>query len=1054
MNIKQFLIQHKCTSNETHTSLKGGKYNIPDSDLSTFYTLYYQALSSKLPLYLTEKHLPDRSVLIIDYDFRYSLDNIQRRFDNSFYPYILSIYFTIFEKLGIDKKLWKSFFFTRETPYQFKDKYYKDGIHIIFPELCLDYNTLNNIRTYALPKLAELIKSWNLMNGIEDVYDKAVIQKNNWMLYGSTKPELLPYSISAIFNENAEMIPCMIPDKDLISYLSIRKNIDIYPVQLPSINNSNNVNINIKKEVKEVENKGFVQENINDEQTKAIQELLPLIRIQFPNYQVIPTKMKLSLLDTHNFYFVSTKDKYCTFVDREHNRSSPTQYIQITSRGYCIKCYNDECHGKSYPKEPIPLPEHIRNVLFPYLEKDKTVHPNLQSINYSSHNQLHNNDYSGEIITNGAHGMINTSNINGMNNNSNIQNTLNDVLHSMLINFPNNTLTPSGNHIHITDPDGNSNYIVPLSDTFNPIENVQSIDVRIGGQISNQGFNLRSYSGSSYGQIFPPVPIPIDAKYKNILFVNNLTVNNNNNTTINNIYKDSDNDELLPFEEDNETVVIMPDPTINAILLNSLNATHYDIAKFIFELNKDHYRCVNPEKGDWFQWDKHRWIPGNESLTIFLSEKLVQYYNHAKAIYKQVSNNTNKADTELKLKRIDDLIKKLKTSNFKCSVLSECAAIYYAKYKHFENKLNENHHLLSFNNGVYDLQKMEFRNGNPDDCITYTTGINYKPYQFGDNPDMEMFLRQILPNDDKRIYVLKFLATCLSGDNPEEKFNIWTGSGGNGKSKLVELIDRVLGDYSFKLPISLLTQKRQGPGQATPEIAGAKGKRFGVFQEPSENEQINVGLMKELTGGDKISCRGLYQGQMEYKPQFKLLLACNDLPNVPSNDGGTWRRLRVCEFTSRFVENPNPNNKEEFIMDKELNTKMENWKEDFMGMLIEYYKLYKKEGNREPSEVMKFTEEYKKNSSFLEQWFNENFEKTNSEEDYISSNEVYEKFKNDTGENISNVKFCKNFMSKFKIEKKQKRTRDEMGGSSVIKCYIKLKYKSDEMNNDEVHLKL
>jgi hypothetical protein len=74
-------------------------------------------------------------------------------------------------------------------------------------------------------------------------------------------------------------------------------------------------------------------------------------------------------------------------------------------------------------------------------------------------------------------------------------------------------------------------------------------------------------------------------------------------------------------------------------------------------------------------------------------------------------------------------------------------------------------------------------------------------------------------------------------------------------------------------------------------------------QEPSEQDRINIGFMKELSGNDRIMTRGLYKEPCEFKPQFKMILTCNELPEVPSDDG-TWRKIRVIEFTSKFCENP------------------------------------------------------------------------------------------------------------------------------------------------------
>lgn len=198
----------------------------------------------------------------------------------------------------------------------------------------------------------------------------------------------------------------------------------------------------------------------------------------------------------------------------------------------------------------------------------------------------------------------------------------------------------------------------------------------------------------------------------------------------------------------------------------------------------------------------------------------------------------------------------------------------------------------------------------------------------------------------------------------------------NGKSKMIELFESSFGDYCCKLPITLLTQKRAASNAATSEIARTKGKRFAMLQEPSEDEKLNVGLMKELTGGDKIMARQLYKEPVEFKPQFKMMLACNHLPNVPANDNGTWRRIRVIEFTSKFTENPDPENPNEFEMDTDLSSKFPSWKETFMSLLINYYKKYAEFGIEEPDEVLSCTRDYQRNNDvyldFVEQEFQRN----------------------------------------------------------------------------------
>ena len=116
------------------------------------------------------------------------------------------------------------------------------------------------------------------------------------------------------------------------------------------------------------------------------------------------------------------------------------------------------------------------------------------------------------------------------------------------------------------------------------------------------------------------------------------------------------------------------------------------------------------------------------------------------------------------------------------------------------------------------------------------------------------------------------------------------------ESLSLELVESTFGKYAVKLPCTLLTGKRAASSSATPESARCQGVRLAVMQEPDDGSTLNVGLMKELTGGDKIQARALYSDCVDFKPQFKLTLLCNDKPQLPPNDQGTWRRVRLTEF--------------------------------------------------------------------------------------------------------------------------------------------------------------
>jgi len=147
--------------------------------------------------------------------------------------------------------------------------------------------------------------------------------------------------------------------------------------------------------------------------------------------------------------------------------------------------------------------------------------------------------------------------------------------------------------------------------------------------------------------------------------------------------------------------------------------------------------------------------------------------------------------------------------------------------------------------------------------------------------------------------------------------------------------------------------------------------------------------MKELTGNDKIQARALYGAPVEFYPQFKTLLACNKLPEIPSTDGGTWRRIRVVPFEMNFVDNPvEPNERKK---DPELRKNMETWHQAFMSILIEYNKRFKEEGNSEPTKVTEQTNQYQQKSDFVLEYLMDSLEYDITYK--ILSTDLYDDFK-------------------------------------------------------------
>ena len=427
---------------------------------------------------------------------------------------------------------------------------------------------------------------------------------------------------------------------------------------------------------------------------------------------------------------------------------------------------------------------------------------------------------------------------------------------------------------------------------------------------------------------------------------------------------------------------------------NSLSLEPADCANVVYLLYKNEFVSACSKKNTWFQFKDHRWVELDDAIELRkrLSSEVVQCYKNYRAYLNEQSNLTPAQDTvnESSQKLITGIIKKLKNTGFKKMVVQECNELFHDPK--FENKLDKNLNLVGFENGIYDLAELEFRDGLPEDYLSYSTRINYVDFDDDEDDikDVKEFMSQVLPKKAVREYVFTLLGSFLSGKNINEKFHIWTGCGGNGKSKLIELFEYCFGDYCCKLPVKLLTESRGRAEGATPALVRTKGKRFACLQEPDKYEEINVGLMKELTGNDTIIARGLHKDPIEFKPQFKMVLTCNDLPKVSANDRGTWRRISVVEFISKFVDDPDPNEPYEFKIDDTLEEKLKLWPEAFMYLLIEYYKKFKKNGIKEPADVKRNTEDYQVESDMFVGFINERLiEVENADSTGIKLDDIY-----------------------------------------------------------------
>lgn len=425
------------------------------------------------------------------------------------------------------------------------------------------------------------------------------------------------------------------------------------------------------------------------------------------------------------------------------------------------------------------------------------------------------------------------------------------------------------------------------------------------------------------------------------------------------------------------------------------SGTEYDVAQVIYAKFYSEFKCANFKNNEWYHYVGHIWRNTDNGVELIrrLSTDIAKLFRdkeevelHTIAQNGECTHSNKDKDpscdtcrAEERKKRYSDTRLKLKRTGFKDSVMKECRVLFFDK--DFAKKLDENKHLIAFNNGVFDTLTQSFRDGRPEDYISFCTEIEYaidtRYHDFKCWGEVEKFLHSILPNTNVREYFLNHLATCLSGVF-NQRFHILTGSGSNGKSMLMNLCATAFGEYCYKANIAMFTQKRNKAGAASPEMVRMKGKRFVMMSEPDEGDPLSTGFMKEITSSEKIIARDLFAGSkqmVEFDVQAKCHLACNDKPKVNTTDGGTWRRLKVIDFPSKFVHTPRAGTNE-LPMDETIESKVlsKEWAECFMAYLTHLYVegkgLHKL---TPPKEVDAYTNEYKEDSDAIAKFMAEFF---------------------------------------------------------------------------------
>ncbi|MFE7809868.1 phage/plasmid primase, P4 family [Streptomyces sp. NPDC057430] len=198
--------------------------------------------------------------------------------------------------------------------------------------------------------------------------------------------------------------------------------------------------------------------------------------------------------------------------------------------------------------------------------------------------------------------------------------------------------------------------------------------------------------------------------------------------------------------------------------------------------------------------------------------------------------------------------------------------------------------------GIVDLRTGLVRTPNPDkDFHSRSTAVGPAPMA---TPRWNRFLADTFGDDAEGTQMTSFLQLLLgysiTGDVGGQVMSFLFGAGKNGKSVLLDVLMRLLGDYADAAPPGFL-MARPYEGHPT-DLAELHGRRVIVCSEVKPGDKFDEARVKLLTGGDRIKARRMRQDFFSFRPTHKLWLLGNHRPEVGTGGFAFWRRMRLIPF--------------------------------------------------------------------------------------------------------------------------------------------------------------
>lgn len=406
-----------------------------------------------------------------------------------------------------------------------------------------------------------------------------------------------------------------------------------------------------------------------------------------------------------------------------------------------------------------------------------------------------------------------------------------------------------------------------------------------------------------------------------------------------------------------------------------IERTDSDNADRIVRLYNEDVR-YSPGYG-WLVWNGNTWEPDSENakLTLLATESMILLRDEA------LEDAKNPDNFKVALARASWATSSLNVGRLHAAIdlarAREKVRIDIDKLDGKDTKF-----LLNVPNGTVNLKTGELLESNKGALITKCTTVPYN--KEAECPFWLKTLNLAFNGDQELIdYMQRAIGYSITGSISEQcLFICWGEQGNNGKSTILETIQKILGSYAQMSDMKVITSA-ESDNRVASSLAKLPGVRIVSMNEAEENQKLSEALIKQITGGDTLQACKKFKEPFEFQPQFKLWIRTNEKPIIRGMSDAIWRRIKLIPF-----EVPIPAS--ERLRRDDVDQMLTDEYEGILNWCIQGAVKWNRKGLMDPKIVTAATSGYRTEMDIIQSFYDECI--IEAPDAYISRSELYQTF--------------------------------------------------------------